>query len=30
LQKNDITYWVSINRKEKGIEKIIASIKKII
>ena len=30
LQKNNITYWVSINRKEKGIEKIIASIKKII
>ena len=30
LQKNDITYWVSINRKEKDIEKIIASIKKII
>ena len=30
LQKNNITYYVSINRKEKGIEKIIASIKKII
>ena len=30
LQKNDITYWVSINKKEKNIEKIIASIKKII
>ena len=30
LQKNDITYWISINRKEKGIEKIIGSIKKII
>jgi len=30
LQKNDITYYISINRKEKGIEKIIASIKKII
>ncbi len=30
LQKNDITYWISINRKEKGLEKIIASIKKII
>ena len=30
LQKNDITYWISINRKEKGIAKIIASIKKII
>ena len=30
LHKNDITYYVSINRKEKGIEKIISSIKKII
>ncbi len=30
LQKNDITYWVSINSKEKGIRKIISSIKKII
>jgi len=30
LQKNDITYWISINRKEKYIKKIIASIKKII
>jgi len=30
LQKNDITYWISINRKEKCIEKIITSIKKII
>jgi len=30
LQKNDITYYVSINRKVKGLEKIIASIKKII
>ncbi len=30
LQKNNITYYISINRKEKGIEKIIASIKKII
>jgi len=30
LQKNDITYYVSINRKEKNLEKIIASIKKII
>ena len=28
LQKNDITYYVSINRKEKGLEKIISSIKK--
>jgi len=30
LQKNDITYYVSINRKEKNLEKIISSIKKII
>ncbi|HJJ22744.1 MAG TPA: hypothetical protein OQH54_03390 [Nitrosopumilus sp.] len=30
LQKNDITYYISINRKEKNIEKIITSIKKII
>ena len=30
LQKNDITYYISINRKEKSIEKIISSIKKII
>ncbi len=30
LQKNDITYYVTINRKEKGLEKIISSIKKII
>ncbi len=30
LQKNDITYYVSINRKEKSVEKIISSIKKII
>jgi len=30
LQKNDITYYVSINRKEKGIEKIISLIKKTI
>jgi len=30
LQKNDITYWVSINSKEKGLGKIISSIKKII
>ncbi len=28
LQKNDITYYVSINRKEKCLEKIISSIKK--
>jgi len=30
LQKNDITYYISINRKEKGLEKIISSIKKTI
>lgn len=30
LQKNDITYYVSINRKEKGLEKIISSIKKLV
>ena len=30
LQKNNITYYVSINRKEKDLEKIIASIKKTI
>lgn len=30
LQKNDITYYVSINRKEKGLEKIISLIKKTI
>jgi hypothetical protein len=30
LHKNDITYYVSINRKEKGLEKIISSIKKTI
>ncbi len=30
LQKNDVTYYVSINRKEKGIEKIISLIKKTI
>jgi len=30
LQKNNITYYVSINRKEKGIEKIISLIKKTI
>jgi len=28
LQKNDITYYISINRKEKDLEKIISSIKK--
>ena len=30
LQKNDVTYYVSINRKEKGLEKIISLIKKIV
>ncbi len=30
LQKNNITYYVSINKKEKKLEKIISSIKKII
>ena len=30
LQKNDIIYYVSIDRKEKGLEKIISSIKKIV
>ena len=30
LQKKDITYYVSIDRKEKGLEKIISSIKKTI
>jgi len=30
LQKNDVTYYVSINRKEKDIEKIITLIKKTI
>ena len=30
VQKNEITYYVSINRKEKGLEKIISSIKKIV
>ena len=30
LQKNDVTYYVSINRKEKGLEKIISTIKKTI
>ena len=30
LQKNDVTYYVSVNRKEKGLEKIISSIKKTI
>jgi len=30
LQKNDITYYISINRKEKNLVKIISSIKKTI
>ncbi len=30
LQKNNITYYISINRKEKGLEKIISSIKKMV
>ena len=30
LQKNDVTYYVSINRKEKNLEKIISLIKKTI
>ena len=30
LQKNDVTYYVSINKKEKRIEKIISLIKKTI
>ncbi|MCE2614938.1 MAG: hypothetical protein LVO36_03445 [Nitrosopumilus sp. (ex Thoosa mismalolli)] len=30
LQKRDVTYYVSINKKEKNLEKIISSIKKII
>jgi hypothetical protein len=30
LNKNNITYYVSINKKEKGVEKIISLIKKII
>ena len=30
LQKNNVTYYVSVNRKEKGVEKIIALIKKTI
>jgi len=30
LQKNDITLYISINKKEKGLDKIISSIKKII
>ncbi len=30
LQKNNVTYYVSVNRKEKGLEKIIALIEKTI
>ena len=30
LQKNNITYYVSINKKQKNLDKIISSIKKII
>ena len=30
MQKNNVTYYVSINRKEKGLEKIISLIKKTI
>jgi hypothetical protein len=30
LNKNNITYYISINRKEKSVEKIISLIKKII
>lgn len=30
FQKNNVTYYVSIDRKEKGIDKIISSIKKTI
>ena len=30
LQKKDITYYVSINKKQKNLDKIISSIKKII
>ncbi|MBT3299019.1 hypothetical protein HN385_08850, partial [archaeon] len=30
LQKNDVTFYVSINKNEKNLEKIILSIKKII
>jgi len=30
LQKKDITFYISINKKEKNLEKIITSIKKII
>ena len=30
VQKNEVTYYVSINKKEKDLEKIISSIKKIV
>ena len=30
LQKNDMTFYISINRSEKGIEKLITLIKKVI
>ncbi|MDH3312775.1 MAG: hypothetical protein OEM28_06470 [Nitrosopumilus sp.] len=30
LQKNDVTFYVSIDRKEKGLAKILSSIKKVI
>ena len=30
LQKNDITFYISINRNERGIEKLISLIKKVI
>ncbi|KAF6247559.1 MAG: hypothetical protein KJN83_02520 [Nitrosopumilus sp.] len=30
LQKNNVTFYVSIDRKEKGLDKILSSIKKVI
>ena len=30
LQKNDITFYISINRNERGVEKLISLIKKVI
>jgi len=30
LQKNDVTFYISINRNERGIEKLISLIKKVI
>ena len=30
LQKNDITFYISINRSERGVEKLISLIKKVI